>query len=153
MLQILPLDKCKRTASQPGGIYLTFHLGKSHLTHWRVELGEPDCVSACCRVEQNDSSYKTKTSRHCRSKERLTEGVEMSTLTSPFILVSNQFDAQFLLRYVYLNHLHVSSNPVFILRRTIVLIHLLVQSFYDGSSPVCRSRFHLDLHTGRSLTR
>ena len=37
------------------------------------------------------------------------------------ILVGNQLDAQFLLWYVYLNPLHVSSNYVLILRRTIVL--------------------------------
>jgi len=42
------------------------------------------------------------------------------------IVVGNQLDAQFLLWYVYLNPLHVSSNPVLILRRTIVLIQLLV---------------------------
>jgi hypothetical protein len=35
-------------------------------------------------------------------------------------LVSNQLDAQFLLWYFYLNPLHVSSNHVLILRRTIV---------------------------------
>jgi len=38
------------------------------------------------------------------------------------ILVSDQLDAQFLLWYVYLNPLHVSSNYVLIFRRTIVLI-------------------------------
>ena len=37
-----------------------------------------------------------------------------------------QLDAQFLLYYVYLNPLHVSSNYVSILRRTIVLTQLLV---------------------------
>ena len=42
------------------------------------------------------------------------------------IMVSNQLDAQFLLCYVYLNPLHVSSNYVLILRRTIVLIQSLV---------------------------
>jgi hypothetical protein len=42
------------------------------------------------------------------------------------ILVDNQLDAQFLLWYVYLNPLHVSSNSVLILRRTIVLIQHLV---------------------------
>ena len=36
------------------------------------------------------------------------------------ILVGNQLDAQFLLRYVYLNPLHVSNNYVLILRRKIV---------------------------------
>jgi len=40
------------------------------------------------------------------------------------ILVGNQLDAQFLLWYVYLNPLHVSSNYVLILRRTVVLIQL-----------------------------
>jgi len=39
------------------------------------------------------------------------------------ILVSEKLDAQFLLQYVYLNPLHVSSNSVLIHRRTIVLIH------------------------------
>ena len=43
-----------------------------------------------------------------------------------FFLVDDQLDAQFLLLYVYLNPLHVSSNYVLILRRTIVLIHYLV---------------------------
>jgi hypothetical protein len=38
------------------------------------------------------------------------------------ILVGNQLDAQFLLWYVYLNPLHVLSNYVLILWRTIVLI-------------------------------
>jgi len=42
------------------------------------------------------------------------------------ILVSDQLDAQFLLQYVYLNPLHVSSNSVLIFRRTTVLIQLLV---------------------------
>jgi len=37
------------------------------------------------------------------------------------VLVDNQLDAQFLLRYVYLNPLHVSSNYVLIFRKTIVL--------------------------------
>jgi len=36
------------------------------------------------------------------------------------ILVGNQLDAQFLLCYVYLNPLHVSSNYVLILMRAIV---------------------------------
>jgi hypothetical protein len=36
------------------------------------------------------------------------------------ILVGNQLDTQFLLWYVYLNPLYVSSNSVLILRRTIV---------------------------------
>jgi hypothetical protein len=43
-----------------------------------------------------------------------------------YILVDNQLDAQFLLWYVYLNSLHVSSNYVLVLRRTIVLIQHLV---------------------------
>jgi hypothetical protein len=43
------------------------------------------------------------------------------------ILVGNKFDAQFLLWYVYLNSLRVSSNYVLILRRRIVWIQLLVQ--------------------------
>jgi len=42
------------------------------------------------------------------------------------ILVGDQLEAQFLLQYVFLNPLHVSSNYVLILRRTIVLIQLLV---------------------------
>jgi len=42
------------------------------------------------------------------------------------ILVGNQLDAQFLLWYVYLNPLHVSSNPMLILRMTVVLIQHLV---------------------------
>jgi hypothetical protein len=48
------------------------------------------------------------------------------TVRLRIILVSNQLDAQFLQRYVYLNSLHVSSNYVLILRRTIVLIQHLV---------------------------
>jgi len=42
------------------------------------------------------------------------------------ILVDKQLDAQFLLWYVYLNPLHVSSNYVPILRRAIVWIQFLV---------------------------
>jgi len=42
------------------------------------------------------------------------------------VLVGDQLAAQFLLQYVYLNPLHVSSNSVLILRRTIVLIQHLV---------------------------
>jgi len=42
------------------------------------------------------------------------------------ILVRNQLDAHFPLWYVSLNPLHVSSNCVLILRRTIVLIQHLV---------------------------
>jgi len=41
-------------------------------------------------------------------------------------LVGNQLDAQFPVWYVYLNPVHVSSNYVLILRRTIVWIQLLV---------------------------
>ena len=37
------------------------------------------------------------------------------------ILVGDQLNAQFLLQFVYLNPLHVSSHSVLILRRTIVL--------------------------------
>jgi hypothetical protein len=48
------------------------------------------------------------------------------TLHLRIILVCNQLDAQFLLWYVYLNPLHVSSNYVLILSRTIVLIQHLV---------------------------
>jgi len=40
-------------------------------------------------------------------------------------MVGNQLDAQFHL-YVYLNPLYVSSETVLILRRTTVLIQLLV---------------------------
>jgi hypothetical protein len=42
-------------------------------------------------------------------------------------------------RYVYLNPTHVSSNSVLILRRTIVLIKLLVQLLCISDRPVCRS--------------
>ena len=42
------------------------------------------------------------------------------------VLVGNQLEAQFLLCYLYLNPLHVSSNPVLVLRRTTVLIQHLV---------------------------
>jgi len=42
------------------------------------------------------------------------------------ILVGNHLDAQFLLWYVYLNSLHVSRNPVLILRRTILLTLILL---------------------------
>jgi hypothetical protein len=71
------------------------------------------------------------------------------------ILVGNLFNVQFLLWYVYLNPLHASSNSVLVLRRTVVLIQLLVQSLCVSGRPVRRSRwnwFHLDLHTGRPLT-
>ena len=43
------------------------------------------------------------------------------TVLLRIILVGNQLDTQFLLWYVYLNPLHVSSNYVLILRKTIVL--------------------------------
>jgi len=46
--------------------------------------------------------------------------------TDIIILVGNQLGAQFLLWYVYLNPLHVSSDYVLILRRTTVLIQHLV---------------------------
>jgi hypothetical protein len=46
------------------------------------------------------------------------------TMHLRIILVGNQRDAQFLL-YVYLNPLHVLSNYVLILRRAIVLTHLV----------------------------
>ena len=55
------------------------------------------------------------------------------------ILVDKQLDAQFLLWYVYLNPLHVSSNTVVILRRTIVLIQHLVQSLCVSGRPVYRT--------------
>jgi len=43
------------------------------------------------------------------------------------LLVGKQLDAQFFYNtFIYLNHLHVSSNYVLILRRTIVLIQLVV---------------------------
>ena len=48
------------------------------------------------------------------------------TMHLRIILAGNQLGTQFLLWYVYLNPLHVSSNPVLILRRTIVLIQQLV---------------------------
>jgi hypothetical protein len=48
------------------------------------------------------------------------------TVQLRIILLDNQIDTQFLLRYVYLNPLHVSSNYVLILRRTTVLIKHLV---------------------------
>jgi len=47
------------------------------------------------------------------------------TMHLRIILVSDQPDVQFLL-YVYLNPLHVLSNSVLILRRTVVLIQLLI---------------------------
>jgi len=47
------------------------------------------------------------------------------------VLVDNQLDAQFILLYVYLNPLHVSSNYILILRRTIVLtLRLLISYIY-----------------------
>ena len=55
------------------------------------------------------------------------------------ILVGHQLDAQFLSWYVYLNPLHVSSNPVLFLRRTIVLIQLLVQLLCVSGRPVYRT--------------
>jgi hypothetical protein len=55
------------------------------------------------------------------------------------ILVGNQLDAKFLLWYVYLNHLHVSSNYVLILRRTIVWIQTVVQLLCVSSRPVYRT--------------
>jgi len=61
------------------------------------------------------------------------------------ILVGNQYDIQFLLWYVYLNPLHVSSNPVLILRRTIVLILLLVQSICVSGRPVYRMATNTEL--------
>jgi hypothetical protein len=42
------------------------------------------------------------------------------------ILVGNQIGAQFILWYFYLNPVHVSSNTVLILGRTIILIQLPV---------------------------
>ena len=50
----------------------------------------------------------------------------LRTVHLRIILVGNQLVTQFLLLYIYLNPLHVSSNRVLILRRTIVLIQLLV---------------------------
>jgi len=50
------------------------------------------------------------------------------------ILVGDQPDPQFLLWYVYLNPLHVSSNSVLILRRTIVLIQLSSWGWAQGCS-------------------
>jgi len=58
------------------------------------------------------------------------------------IPVGNQPDAQFLLWYVYLNPLRVSSNFVLILRRTIVLIQQLVWSLCVSDRPVCRTRWN-----------
>ena len=57
---------------------------------------------------------------------RLTKLYIFLTMHLHIILVGNQYDAQFLLWYIYLNPLHVSSNSVLILRRTVVLIQLLV---------------------------
>ena len=53
-------------------------------------------------------------------------------------LAGDQLDAKFLVRHVYLNPLHVSSNSVLILRKTIVLIQLLVSSLCVSGRPVCR---------------
>jgi hypothetical protein len=48
------------------------------------------------------------------------------TMHLRIILVDNELHAQFCLRYVYLNPLHVLSNYVLILRKTTVLIQHLV---------------------------
>jgi len=50
----------------------------------------------------------------------------LHVMHSLIILVGNQLDPQFLLWYIYLNPLHVSSNYMLILRRIIVWIQLLV---------------------------
>jgi len=55
------------------------------------------------------------------------------------ILVNDQLEAQFLLQYVYLNPLHVSSNSVLILRRLIVLIQHLVKLLCVSGRPVYRT--------------
>jgi len=61
------------------------------------------------------------------STYQLAENCSMFTADSTCVfLVGNQLDTQFLLWYVYMNLLHLSSNYVLILRRTIVLIQHLV---------------------------
>jgi len=55
------------------------------------------------------------------------------------ILVNNQFDAQFSFLYVYFNSLHVTSNPVFIIR-TINCI--------NTTSGICHSVYVTVWHAG-----
>jgi len=65
------------------------------------------------------------------------------TVRLRIILVGDQLEAQFILLYIYLNSLHVSSEYVLILRRTIVWIQLLVQLLCVSGRTVCRSRWNL----------
>jgi hypothetical protein len=51
------------------------------------------------------------------------------------ILVGVQLEAPFLLKCIYLNPLHVSSNCVLIRRRTTVLTQHLVQSLRVSGRP------------------
>ena len=57
-------------------------------------------------------------------------------------LVGNQLDAQFLIWYIYLNPLHVSSNYVLIFRRTIVLTLRWLMSYIYGAPILDVSRSH-----------
>jgi hypothetical protein len=68
------------------------------------------------------------------------------------ILVGNEIKAQFFLWYIYLNPLHVSSNYVLILRRTIVWIQFLVKSLCVSGRPVCSSRWNMFIHLVVCLT-
>ena len=61
-------------------------------------------------------------------KKEVWEIWNIISISNTSFLVGNQLDRQFLLWYVYLNPLHVLSNYVLILRRTVLLIQHLVLS-------------------------
>ena len=71
------------------------------------------------------------------------------------VLVINQLDTQFFFLYVYFNSLHVSSNPVLIIRTVNCINKTSGMSLCVGDRLVCRSgrNFLPDLHTRRSPTQ
>jgi len=99
-------------------IYFSVSLPKLKLSiKWRNKW-------LCTFFNIRTKTKQTLTARSISLKIRIVVFHNYSNNTE--VLVGNKLDAQFLLWYVYLNPLHVSSNTVLILRRTIVLIQRLV---------------------------
>ena len=116
------------------------------------------CLSVCTTTYCSD--YSTHSSKwriqnsqivflSSWSKTRQMKFYIFLTVHLRIILVGNQLDAQFLLCYVYLNPLHVSSNYVLILRRTTVLTLRLLMSYIYGAPILDVSRSYTTTHHSR----
>ena len=89
-------------------------------TLWHFERKDRLCNVCFCRVAEPHLVQF-----YCMCVSRQKEFMSLST-----VLVNNQPDAQLFFLYVYLNSLHVSSNPVLIIRRI---------NCIDTTSGICHS--------------